>query len=197
MRITAPILALGLFAALGACSNQTNDAPADGDPAASEATPSVDAPVSILRPDVEQPELPAELLEPLNVTIGFPSGGDEIDIAASAALEEVLASEQVADGGLITLRAHSDAAGSDAVNLRASQLRGDAVRDWLIEKGVAEDRVKVIAFGEQNPTEPNAKPDGSANDAGRAANRRVEVEVSVIEPDGAEAQASSQPATID
>ena len=35
--------------------------------------------------------------------------------------------------------------------------------------------VEVIAFGAQNPNEPNALPDGSPNALGRAANRRVEV----------------------
>ncbi|MEL7217243.1 MAG: OmpA family protein, partial [Pseudomonadota bacterium] len=49
------------------------------------------------------------------------------------------------------------------------------VAEWLIGKGVNQERIDVIVFGEQNPAEPNALPDGSPNEAGRAANRRVEV----------------------
>ena len=137
---------------------------------------------SIIRPEVApiraEPEAP---LQPLRVSIGFPDGRD-LDQAAQAALEKVLASAQMQEGGQIVLRGHSDSAGSDTANLRASQRRAEAVRDWLVEKGVAEERITIIALGEQNPVQPNALPDGTPNETGRAANRRVEV---TIEPDPA------------
>ncbi|QFT76206.1 OmpA family protein [Erythrobacter sp. THAF29] len=184
------LIALAALAALAACSNEPASEQADESPS-TEATPSPDAPVSIIRPDVEQPEQPEEALEPLEATVGFPDGGSELDAAAIAVLEEVLASPQVARGGAITLRAHSDAGGSGPVNARASQARGDAVKEWLVEKGIAESRIVVIAFGEQNPVEPNALPDGSPNEAGRAANRRVEIEVAVDGAGAATAAGSS------
>ena len=143
-----------------------------------ESTPSV----SILRPGIERPEPAATqaALEPLSATIGFADGGTELDAEAVSALEKILASEQLALGGPITLRSHSDSAGSDKVNLEFSQRRGLAVARWLIDQGVADDRVTVIAFGEQNPVQPNAKADGSPNKEGRAANRRVEVTVDLL-----------------
>jgi OOP family OmpA-OmpF porin len=64
----------------------------------------------------------------------------------------------------------------------ASLARAEAVRDWLVENGVAEDRIRTIAFGEQNPIAPNARPDGTPDEDGRAANRRVEIEVLTREP---------------
>ena len=60
---------------------------------------------------------------------------------------------------------------------RASRARAEAVRDWLVDSGVDEARISLIAFGEQNPVAPNARPDGSPDPVGRAANRRVEIEV--------------------
>lgn len=66
-----------------------------------------------------------------------------------------------------------------AANLRASQRRAEVVRDWLVENGVAEDRIDVIAFGEQNPVSPNANPDGTPDEAGRAKNRRVDLTIAV------------------
>ena len=57
----------------------------------------------------------------------------------------------------------------------------EAVRDWLVENGVEASRISVIAFGEQNPAAPNALPDGSPNEEGRLANRRVEIEVYTAE----------------
>ncbi len=168
------IIAMGAASALlAACSSPPANEDVVGEGAT--ASPSPDAPVSILRPDVEQPVQETEPLEPLNVTIGFPDGGTDLDADAIAALEEVVATPQYASGAPIVLRAHSDSGGSDEANADASQARGLAVAAWLIEKGVDEDRIDVIVFGEQNPIEPNALPDGSPNEAGRAANRRVEV----------------------
>ena len=187
MKKLSTIPTLAALAMLAACNTQADEdagketAP---DPSASASlTPDPDAPVSIIRSDIEQPELPEIPLEPLQATIGFPEGGTELDAAATAALQLLLASEQVASGGPITLRGHSDAGGSDAANMRASQARGEKVRYWLVENGIDEDRISVIAFGEQNPVEPNALPDGTPNEEGRAANRRVDVDVAVVAVD--------------
>lgn len=180
MKFLPTLAVLGALAMLPACDNRTDETPAPDQPE-TEAAATPEAPVSIIRSDIEHPEEPEVQLEPLKVTIGFPEGGSELDEAAIAKLEEVFASPQIAEGGAIILRAHSDAGGSDAANMRASQARGEAVKAWLVEKGIAEDRITVIAFGEQNPVEPNALPDGSPNEKGRAANRRVEIEVTVPE----------------
>ncbi len=181
----APLAALAALIGLSGCELRTSDDAAEPDsttqePAQPGAAPS-DEPseaVSILRADIEQPELPdlsAAPLEPLNAIIGFPQGGTELDADALTELQKVMVSEQLEQGGAITLRGHSDAGGSDAANERASRARAEQVRDWLLKNGVAETRMSIIAFGEQNPLEPNALPDGTPNEAGRAINRRVEV----------------------
>lgn len=181
---------VALFAiSLGACTSETEEsAPADVPTVVDETpAPEVQAtePVSILRPDVEAetagPENPP--LENYLATIGFPEGGSELDADALSVLDQVQASEQFALTGAIILRAHSDSAGSDTANERASQARGLAVAEWLIAAGADPRRIDVIVFGEQNPTAPNALPDGSPNEAGRAANRRVEVEILVPQTD--------------
>ena len=117
---------------------------------------------------------PAEAIGPLETTIGFPDDA-ELSEQARAELATVLESPQVEQGGAIILRGHSDAGGSDEVNLRASQIRAEAVRDFLVENGIEEDRIEIIAFGEQNPVAPNALPDGTPNEEGRRRNRRVEI----------------------
>lgn len=174
--------ALAGLIALGACEANTDKLPdGDGEPAATPSPAQTPGEVvSILRPDVEQPALPPPPIEPLRITIGFPDGGAELDATALAALEQMLSSDQIALGGPISLAGHTDSEGSDTVNVRASGRRAEAVRDWLVEKGVAESRIKIIAFGEQNPVEPNALPDGSPDEAGRSANRRVEIEVPAL-----------------
>ncbi len=188
MRILlAPCLTAACMA-LAACNSNGDNANSDGELApavptdASTPTPEPTATTSILRPDIEQPEptdAPLVQLEPLTVTIGFPDGGSELDEDAQEAIGKVLASPQIDEGGAIILRGHSDAGGNDAVNLRVSRQRAEQVRDQLVDEGVEEDRIEVIAFGEQNPVEPNALPDGTANEEGRSANRRVELTVEV------------------
>ena len=137
---------------------------------------------SIFRPEFQVE--PIESFEPsgsLETTVEFPDG-TELTEEGRAALATVLASPQNEEGGLIYLRGHTDSGGSDEANMRASLARAEAVRDWLVENGVAEDRIRTIAFGEQNPIAPNAHPDGTPDEDGRAANRRVEIEVLTREP---------------
>lgn len=172
--LTAIPLALLLAGTLTACGEREDEP----EPV---VTPTPDGEtVSILRPDVEI-ERPVAPLEPLATTIAFAEGGSALDDDAVAALEQVRESEQFEEGGAITLRAHSDAGGSDEANMRASMARAEAVRDWLVENGADEERITIIAFGEQNPIEPNALPDGTPNEEGRAANRRVELSIDVSE----------------
>ena len=182
MKLTKLIAGSALAIALAACnSNREEPATPEPTPASSEPADAVEEPaeaVSILRPEVEAEELPPEPLDSLSVVIGFPEGGDELDEAAIAALEELLASEQMSYPSPILVTGHSDAAGSDRVNVRASRARADAVAQWLIENNIDAQRITVIALGEQNPIEPNALWDGSPNEAGRALNRRAEVLVS-------------------
>lgn len=173
--LAAAILAMGLVA----CGDREP-------PPQPTATPTGE-PVSILRPDVEQPEQDAEPLEPLQMRIGFPDGENELGEAAQADLATLLASPQYRAGGPIVLRGHTDSVGNDEANLRASEERAGVVRDWLIENGVEEERIEIIPLGEQRPIAPNAHLDGTPDEEGRALNRRVDITVELPEADGAEA----------
>ena len=151
----------------------------DPEPAPSAApTSSAAKPASIIRPDIEVVE-EADPLVPLETQIGFPGGGADLDKAAEDRLAAVLSSPQLAAGGGIVLRGHSDSAGDDAANLRVSKARAEAVRDWLVERGVDEGRIWVIAMGDQNPIAANGLPDGAPDERGRARNRRVDLTIEV------------------
>ncbi len=181
LKPASTLFTLSALLALAACNQNpedgTRDTPLEDSPEAEET-----GAVSILRPEVAPPSAQAETLPVLQATIGFPDGSDELDADAVAELEKVLASPQIKFDGPIILRAHTDSAGTDTANEDASETRGLAVAGWLIAQGVDEDRIDVIVFGEQNPVKPNALPDGSPNEPGRKANRRVEIEVQVPEP---------------
>ena len=66
---------------------------------------------------------------------------------------------------------HTDSAGSDAYNQKLSVKRADAVKAYLITKGIEKNRVYTEGKGEKQPVADNK------TDAGRSKNRRVEIEV--------------------
>jgi OOP family OmpA-OmpF porin len=177
------LLAAGVLLALSACRGE-DDLPVGeetGATAEPPADPVVEPPViSIIRPDVAPDPVVDLPPEPLVVTIPFPEGS-EIGEAAERELAIVADSDPVAEGWPIVLHGHSDSAGGDAANLTLSRRRAEAVAAWLAERGVDETRIRIVAFGEQNPAAPNARPDGTPDEEGRARNRRVEV---IVSPDG-------------
>lgn len=99
---------------------------------------------------------------------------------------ETLARLIQASGGdnAISIEGHTDSHGDDAYNLRLSQRRAEAVKAYLVQQGVAEDRLRTVGLGEQRPVAPNARPDGSDDEAGRQRNRRVEVILPPVVADG-------------
>jgi outer membrane protein OmpA-like peptidoglycan-associated protein len=69
----------------------------------------------------------------------------------------------------IEIIGHTDASGTDAVNLPLSAKRAESTRDYLIGQKVAADRFTTQGWGADQPVAENNTA------AGRAANRRVEV----------------------
>ena len=69
----------------------------------------------------------------------------------------------------VEIAGHTDATGSRNTNMRLSQSRADAVRNFLIRNGVDADRLVARGYGPDEPVADNATA------AGRAQNRRVEL----------------------
>ncbi|AXJ96943.1 MULTISPECIES: OmpA family protein [unclassified Sphingomonas] len=65
----------------------------------------------------------------------------------------------------------TDSTGSDAYNQQLSERRATAVADYLASRGVQPARIGTRGFGESNPIASNE------TEAGRAANRRVEIKI--------------------
>jgi len=69
----------------------------------------------------------------------------------------------------LTIEGHTDSRGSDSQNLELSQLRADAVRNYLVRREYQPDRIVAHGLGESHPVADNATAEGRAN------NRRVEI----------------------
>ena len=66
---------------------------------------------------------------------------------------------------------HTDSVGSDAYNQKLSVRRAEAVKSYLVSKGIEKNRLYTEGKGEKQPVADNKTKEG------RAKNRRVEIEV--------------------
>jgi outer membrane protein OmpA-like peptidoglycan-associated protein len=66
---------------------------------------------------------------------------------------------------------HTDSVGSESSNQTLSENRANSVRTWLINRGIAANRLRAVGRGELQPRATNDTPEG------RALNRRIEFEI--------------------
>ena len=106
------------------------------------------------------------------VTLGdvlFSSGQTSLVEGGLSSLEEVVDLLQTEPGKKIRVEGHTDSSGEAVANQELSQQRADAVRQALIELGIAEGRITAIGMGQDFPIATNEDA------TGRARNRRVDV----------------------
>ena len=68
----------------------------------------------------------------------------------------------------ISIEGHTDNTGSDATNQKLSEQRAEAVKAYLVGKGIAPERLTTVGYGASAPRGDNKTK------AGKASNRRVE-----------------------
>jgi len=73
----------------------------------------------------------------------------------------------------ITVEGHTDSQGQRQYNMELAQKRANSVRDQLVARGVASDRIKAVGIGPDRAVADNKTAEGRAN------NRRVEI---IVEP---------------
>lgn len=83
----------------------------------------------------------------------------------------------------IELGSHTDSVDTDAFNLDLSRRRAESAVRYIVQNGIAPDRIVAKGYGESKPIARNTNPDGTDNPDGRQKNRRTEfkiLEVGVI-----------------
>jgi outer membrane protein OmpA-like peptidoglycan-associated protein len=108
----------------------------------------------------------------LNGSVLFASGKSALLPAAQLKLNDVAKAltEQDPDAKMV-VEGHTDSQGAAAFNQDLSQKRAQSVRDYLVSRGIASDRITAEGFGSSRSIADNASPEGRAN------NRRVEIVV--------------------
>jgi outer membrane protein OmpA-like peptidoglycan-associated protein len=82
-----------------------------------------------------------------------------------------LANYLISSGESVLVTGHTDADGSDEFNVELGLKRANRAKDYLISKGVPEERIKVESKGKSEPLSTNQTPEG------RQKNRRVELKI--------------------
>ncbi len=103
--------------------------------------------------------------------VTFETGSARLTSAARVVLNPVAESLRANPDVRIEISGHTDATGSLSTNMRLSQQRAEAVRDYLVLRGVWADRLEARGRGPDSPIASNSTPEG------RAMNRRVELRV--------------------
>ena len=91
--------------------------------------------------------------------------------AAQQNLSDLVASLEEYEGTDVLVVGHTDSTGEASYNQGLSERRADAARNYLLGAGLDPDRVTAMGMGEEEPVDTND------TDAGRQANRRVEVAI--------------------
>ncbi|MFI5367150.1 MAG: OmpA family protein, partial [Candidatus Binatia bacterium] len=103
--------------------------------------------------------------------VHFDSDKADIRPDAIAVLDEAAQILKDESGILVVVEGSTDSNGSEAHNRTLSQRRAQAVRQYLIDHGVSERRLRAEGLGASRPVASNDTEDG------RAQNRRVELHV--------------------
>jgi outer membrane protein OmpA-like peptidoglycan-associated protein len=113
-----------------------------------------------------------KIIEKAFATLEFATGKDIIKPKSLPALND-LAKLLVAHSAdwKLKLSGHTDNQGDEAKNLLLSEKRANAVKKYLVKKGVKEDQVIAESFGSTMPIADNKTPQG------RQKNRRVEMKI--------------------
>lgn len=112
-----------------------------------------------------------------NLVLDMPSGitfavdSSTVQPSFQATLDKVAATLTQYEKTYVDVMGHTDSTGSDAYNQGLSERRASAVAGYLTSRGVQSARLATKGYGESQPKASNL------DEAGRAANRRVEIRV--------------------
>jgi outer membrane protein OmpA-like peptidoglycan-associated protein len=119
--------------------------------------------------DIKKEELVVEVGKAIVLDgVVFASGKSEITPESGVILEKAYNTLNQNPDITVEIQGHTDNTGKRSTNTKLSLARADAVKAWLVAKGIAETRITTKGFGPDKPIAPNTSVDG------RQKNRRIE-----------------------
>jgi outer membrane protein OmpA-like peptidoglycan-associated protein len=118
------------------------------------------------------PELSEAVKKALNdyaKTILFDTGKASIKETSAKVLSDIIGIMNEYPNASFSIGGHTDSVGRAESNMRLSSERASSVMSYLIENGIASNRLSSQGFGEERPLDSNKTKEGRAN------NRRVEI----------------------
>ncbi|NWF90231.1 MAG: OmpA family protein, partial [Ignavibacteriaceae bacterium] len=100
--------------------------------------------------------------------VTFATGKAEITPESAIILEQSLKTMNIYTDIEVEISGHTDNVGKKSSNVKLSQKRADAVKDWLVSKGVDAKRITTKGYGPDQPIAPNDTPENKRK------NRRIE-----------------------
>lgn len=104
-------------------------------------------------------------------SIQFETGKAELKTSSYALLTDLVEIMKLKPSMKILIAGFTDSDGDDNANLVLSQKRADAVKKYLISKGISAQRVLALGYGETKPIADNSTEEGKAK------NRRTEIKI--------------------
>jgi general secretion pathway protein A len=117
-----------------------------------------------------------DLFQKSGLVIPFGYNTNELPPEMLAKLDELAEYMQQRADSEIVIRGYTDTLGSTEYNRNLSAFRANVVKSYLVGKGINPTRMRVIGMGVAEPRMPNKTSEG------RAANRRVEIELTPLKP---------------
>ena len=117
---------------------------------------------------------PIQLEKGKTVVLGgvtFESGSAKLTKASEPALQKALQALERNPRLRVEIAGHTDSQGQVSTNDRLSKSRAEAVKSWLVVRGIAANRLTTVGQGSRSPIASNLTAEG------RAKNRRIEFQV--------------------
>jgi OOP family OmpA-OmpF porin len=120
------------------------------------------------------PEIKKEVIEKVTMAaknIFFQAASNQLTSSSFEPLDEVAQLLAKNPTARLNIEGHTDSTGSIQLNQQLSQSRADAVKNYLVQKGIDPVRLNASGYGSSRPIVSNASPEG------RRKNRRVELKL--------------------
>ena len=146
-------------------------------PVVAEVAPASVAPPAVVAPAPVPVPVPVVIAPPAATKVTYAADAffdfdkSVIKPEGKAKLDDLIGKIKDINLEVIIAVGHTDSVGSDTYNQKLSVRRSEAVKAYLVSKGIEKNRVYTEGKGEKQPVADNKTAEG------RAKNRRVEIEV--------------------